>query len=90
MELNVEVDFTNYFQNYNDQAQGMFHTHNSRFSGFSEFWNDSSFSDLSEVPYGGFEIWTNAKISEQAPEVPPPSLADSVNMMKYILGKLLY
>lgn len=65
MELNVEVDFTNYFQNYNDQAQ-----------------------DLSEVPYGGFEIWTNAKISEQAPEVPPPSLADSVNMMKYILGGL--
>ena len=55
--------------------------------------NALSFSiiDLSAVPYGGFEIWSGSQVQK------PPSqnneidagLADSVKMMKYILGKIV-
>ena len=48
-------------------------------------------SELSAVPYGGFELWTEKKIepvTETRKEENRFGLEDSVHMMKYILGKI--
>ena len=65
--LNIQVDYTNYFDNFYDDE------------GYEE--NDRNCID----GVGGFEIWSNEKIDKYFDV--NESLANSVHMMKYILGK---